>query len=470
MSEKAIDIIIDQAANKEKLFTHTVFAQCALPIKALPKEQSFYQISHGHASLAITAGTLINPRDPSLSESREVPYGAKARLLITYINDQAIKTDSAQIDMGSTLHMFMKTNGIPIGGKNRLEIEKQVKNIAAANIHLGLWGEKDKKQYSSQKNMRIAEEVSFWTEKDPTQATLWQPTMILSDEYIKAMEQHRMPINFKNLVALQSNPRAMDLYVWLTYRINSVKRPVAIKWESLHSVFGNNVSNINNFKKRFKEALKLAQPYVKDLQLDMDVKHLTLINTSRKFVSMSDTKRIEKHNEKITANKTVPKSPTMIPEGINLSDKQLAMINRDYSEQEIKDALAITEDAINKKGSLENPAAYFMKAITEGYKLPEDKEISKNFDISTYLDSIPETWRTGMQAIYNKYGDDKFRGCFVDLEFIHDSKLGELILTPTKFQREDLIINYKSDIELAWNKAGIDKEFSEEVIRVLAKE
>ena len=78
----------------------------------------------------------------------------------------------------------------------------------------------------------------------------------------------------------------MDLYTWLTYRVNSVKAPVSIPWESLYQVFGASVSELKYFKRDFKEALNKALPYVKNLEIEMDSKHLKLINTSRKFVSI----------------------------------------------------------------------------------------------------------------------------------------------------------------------------------------
>ena len=216
----------------------------------------------------------------------EIPSGAKARLLFAYINNQAIRFNKAEIDMGNTLYQFLLRNKIVHTGSNRKEIHTQVENISASNINLGVWGETGTHKYARQKSMKIAKEVSFWTEKDPTQATLWQPTMTLSDDYMAALQHHKVPINYQILVNLQTNPRAMDLYTWLTYRVNSVKAPVSIPWESLYQVFGASVSELKYFKRDFKEALNKALPYVKNLEIEMDSKHLKLINTSRKFVSI----------------------------------------------------------------------------------------------------------------------------------------------------------------------------------------
>jgi hypothetical protein len=240
------------------VFQHAVFLQCFLPIRSLPRHTDYYQVNHSvkgrTTSLMIETGRLINPDKPAETEKREIPSGAKARLLLAYINDQAIRTSSPTVDMGNSLRKFMERNGIPIGGKNGKEITEQVKNIAAANISLGTWGE----EQARQEKLSIANTVSFWLERNPNQLTFWQPEMTLSIGYMEALKHHRVPLDFRALIALDANPRAMDLYCWLAYRLHRIDQPLKIRYEALHEVFGRGIKELRNFKPHFKKAIEDA--------------------------------------------------------------------------------------------------------------------------------------------------------------------------------------------------------------------
>ncbi len=267
------DIINYVVINRDDVaFTHSAFVQCFLPLRALPKEQMEYQIDHGNASLLIQAGRLYDPDNPKRWKKMEVPAGGKARLLFAYINDRAIRTKNPVIDMGHSLRDFMERNGVPACGSNIKEIVRQAENIAAAEILLGVWGEKK----VTTKRAIIAEELSFWLEKDPRQMTFWQPTMILSDSYMKTLEKHRVPLDFRVLVALQANPRAMDVYCWLAYRLRSVKASTKIPYEALHPVFGRGIKELKHFKVHFKKALNEAYRYYPEAKFDLEKDYITI--------------------------------------------------------------------------------------------------------------------------------------------------------------------------------------------------
>lgn len=254
------------------LFTHSVFVQCFLPIRNLPNKEDFYKVRHGQVSLAIEAGRLVNPDNIDEWEKREVPSGAKARLLFSYINNQAIRTKSPVINMGKSLREFMEKNGVPIGGANAKEIVRQAKNIAAANIMLGVWGEQSTNQYQT----KIAKNISFWIEKNPTQGTLWQPSMTLSDDYISTLKDHKTPLDFRALVALQNNPRAMDLYCWLSYRLRTINNPVKVPYEALHPIFGRGIQELKHFKIHFKKAMMEAYKYYPEARVALEKDYIIL--------------------------------------------------------------------------------------------------------------------------------------------------------------------------------------------------
>jgi len=254
-------------------YTHAVFAQCFLPLRARKGAQR-HQVNHGNASLIVRAGELIDPDEMHKTELCEIPSGPKARLLLAYINNQAIRKGKPDVDMGDSLRAFMKKAGVVIGGPNGREITRQVKNIAACQMILGVWGG----THAAQRRIDISDGISFWLEKDPRQKTLWQPTMTLSDDYMAALDNHRVPLDFRGLVTLQANTRAMDIFVWLSYRLCKIPRgrPVKIPYTALHAIFGNGRGRVRDFRTKFIEALKQAHSCYPDARVELESDHIVL--------------------------------------------------------------------------------------------------------------------------------------------------------------------------------------------------
>ena len=193
--------------------------QCFLPQKRMPEGKITFQSVHGRCSLLIRAGLLADSNKAHRFIQCDVPFGAKARIIMPYIVGYAVQHNTRTIDMGRSLRRFMERVRMPIGGRNARVITEQVNNIAAAEIMLGEWGE----QRVTTKYRRIAHEISFWLERKDGQLSFWQPEMELSHEFFEAIQARRVPVDMEHLIRLAGSPRRMDLYCWLSYRLPTVQ-------------------------------------------------------------------------------------------------------------------------------------------------------------------------------------------------------------------------------------------------------
>ena len=202
-------------------YTHAVFAQCFLPLRKLPKVQKFYEVRHGRAALIIDAGRLLNPATQRF-EQMDVPAGSAARIALAHINNHLIRSRSLDealaVPMGESLRDFMDYQGLTVAGTNGKEIALQIHNLAAAHITIGVWSG----DHARQINTQIAEQIDFWLEKDRRQRTLWQPMMRVSERYAETIREHCVPHDMRALIGLYKDTRAMDIYVWLAYRLPRV--------------------------------------------------------------------------------------------------------------------------------------------------------------------------------------------------------------------------------------------------------
>jgi Plasmid encoded RepA protein len=254
--------LFDEVIRPEDVgYTHPVFLQCFMPLRHNRDNQERWQTDCGRASLVMRAGELVKPGKLNEFKKCIVPAGPKARILNAYINDYILRKRTATVPLGETMRDAMERMNISIGGKNGKELQRELENFAAAEIILGVW---DKDGNAHQEQTKIARRLSFWIERNPNQKVFWQPELTVSGEYYNAItEPDRMaPYYWPALVALQHNPRAMDIHCFLVYRLrNGLKRPVVLHAKVLHAMFGGNRGLLKHFWPEFKKALAEAHKF-----------------------------------------------------------------------------------------------------------------------------------------------------------------------------------------------------------------
>lgn len=261
-------------------FTHAVFAQCFLPLRKLPKVQKLYDVRHGRAMLAILAGVLLNPRTRHLVQM-DVPSGSAARLALAHINNHLIRSRSLDealtVPMGDSLRDFIGYQGISICGHNGKEIALQIHNLAAAHITLGVWSD----EHARQIDTKIADTIDFWLEKDERQRTLWQPFMQVSERYAAAVREHCVPHDMRALIGLYKDTRAMDIYVWLAYRLPRVpaRHDLFLRYDDLQPVFGTGVRDPYKFRQVFKRALRAALGWYPEARIGIEPEGIRLFHS-----------------------------------------------------------------------------------------------------------------------------------------------------------------------------------------------
>ena len=74
---------------------------------------------------------------------------------------------------------------------------------------------------------------------------------------------------------------AIDLYIWLAYRLHALKEPMPVSWSALHGQFGANYERARNLKPVFLEALKLALAVYPEAKVEPDEDRGILLYPSR---------------------------------------------------------------------------------------------------------------------------------------------------------------------------------------------
>jgi hypothetical protein len=109
--EAAISFMADEDAGIG--FLYSGWCQAALPHKRLA-DDAVWKIQTERVTLMVEPGRRNLAGDNT--EFCGVPYGSRARLILLYLQSEALRTSSRDIELGKSLHAWLGRLGIPIGG------------------------------------------------------------------------------------------------------------------------------------------------------------------------------------------------------------------------------------------------------------------------------------------------------------------------------------------------------------------
>lgn len=227
-------------------FLFSGWCQTALPHKKLP-DDTVWSVDTDFVSLMIEPGSVKGP-DGSVRVG--VPYGSRARLILLYLQSEAVRTNSRQIQLGKSLREWLGKLGVPIGGKSMQTVRDQALRISRCRMTFQVsYGDK-----TGFINQNLVDTAMFANNADG----VLLETVRLSETFFDELRRHPVPLEEAALRALSNNSQALDVYCWLAYRLHSLKGPTTISWAALMPQFGNAYSNKKEFRRRFIESLQMA--------------------------------------------------------------------------------------------------------------------------------------------------------------------------------------------------------------------
>jgi len=251
-SNEAVKISTEDFEKGDIGFMHSVLCQTSLPYRN-PKDLTLWEKKQGDASLVIQTVQVKNPETGEFNNIG-LPYGTKARLILSHINTEAIINKSSRIFVQDSMTKFIKALGLPADGRSINSTKEQLRRLAASNISLTY---ADDNQYFEDRT-QIIKRLNLWFPKDDNQRVLWDSTIDLSKDYFESLMKHAIPLDMRAIASLSNNAMALDVYCWLAQRLHRIKNPHGnfIHWKGLKDQFGFNYSSMRKFKQVFRETMK----------------------------------------------------------------------------------------------------------------------------------------------------------------------------------------------------------------------
>lgn len=211
--------------------------------------------TNGNASLILASGA------DETGEFIGLPYGSFPRLVLGYIITRVIQTGERRIELTSHFGSFLKEigyNGNHKGvGANGSRIREQLIRLLRASI---TFQDKGEGRLSVQ-DVKIAPKFDLWFDpKSPEEDSLWESSITISEEFRDSILRSPVPLRTDILAALKKSPLALDVYMWVSYRLYAMQAAgvdeISLSYGQLQNQFGTGIAEENY--RQFRAELKLA--------------------------------------------------------------------------------------------------------------------------------------------------------------------------------------------------------------------
>ena len=241
-------------------YLYSGWCQAALPHRKLPDEKG-WQVKSGPVALIVQPGMRMGPDKDPIPVG--VPYGSRARLILIYLQSEAIRTQSREVELGRSLRVWMGRLGISIGGDSVSAVKDQADRIARCSMTF----EVSKGESFGLFKQNIVDSAMF--EDGASGSQRFVNRALLSEAFFAQLKKHSVPLEEAAIRGLSNNSMGLDVYAWLAYRLHSLKGPTPVPWPSLMTQFGGGFRQLKNFRVEFLKNLRLALAVYPDAKVDV---------------------------------------------------------------------------------------------------------------------------------------------------------------------------------------------------------
>lgn len=249
-------------------FLYSGWAQSALPHKRLA-DDAIWAVQTDHVSLVVQPGYRHGPGAPV---PVGVPYGSRARLICLYLQSEALRTNSREVELGRSLHAWLGRMDISIGGKSMAAVRDQAERISRCQMSFQIRSG----NRTGLVNQHLLDTAVFMDGDNGPQGSLFIETARLSETFFEQLKRHPVPVEEAAIRAISNNSKAIDIYCWLAYRLHALSSPAQVTWKALQAQFGTSVARLDNFRTLFKPSLDLALAVYPDANVDVHERGVTL--------------------------------------------------------------------------------------------------------------------------------------------------------------------------------------------------
>ena len=253
--EAAYQVLSEDA---EKMgFSYSGFALTSLPHK--PQREGIWRREGHSITLIMQSGA------DRVGKLLGLPYGSYARYILLFLQSQAVKTSSREIELGRSMRFWLGNMGLSIGGTTYRLVNEQARRISGCNLTFFT----DRGTTELMRRGGFVDGAITMTDTLGDQPGLWQEKVLLNEEFYRALREHPVPLVESALRAIGPRSMVIDIYIWLCYRLHAIRKEMEIGWPALHGQFGAGYGRLRDFRADFIAGLELAVAVYPDARISI---------------------------------------------------------------------------------------------------------------------------------------------------------------------------------------------------------
>ena len=200
-----VDIAAEVLADEERRIgiSYSGFCLTGLPHKRLADDQAWEKRGH-RVTLLVEPGRL---RSAGWTMLYGVPYGARARIILLYLQGQAVRTGSREVELGRSMRHWLERMGLSVGGETARALREQASRISACSLKFFWEGEGVE---GFERGAVVRSGLRFHEGSD-AQGSLWEDRVVLDETFWRALRQHPVPIQEAAIRQLRDRSMSLDM-------------------------------------------------------------------------------------------------------------------------------------------------------------------------------------------------------------------------------------------------------------------
>jgi hypothetical protein len=255
-------------------YTYSAWCLAGLPHREHPIGEDWL-IATDYAQLLVRPGVRV--RDDGTREPLAVPSGTVARLLLIDLQSEALETGGRDIELGPNPNRLIDRLGMTRGGPVSRKIVDHLERICRCSLDFKFGTD----QRALFVNERIVDAFEFSRVTDPRakRPVPMIERLRLSQAFYGELQRHPILVDRAAIRDIQSSPRAIDIYLWLAFRLPALQTATPVSWSALWRQFGRE-RLLRTFRAEFREPLALALAAYKSARIEVGDRGLVLLPSS----------------------------------------------------------------------------------------------------------------------------------------------------------------------------------------------
>ena len=168
-------------------FLYSGWCLTSLPHRRIPDADA-WRLDNGGVTLLVEPGRRI--LKSGADTFCGVPYGATARLILIFLQSEALRNNSRQVELGTSMRRWLGRLGKEVGGKTAKLLRDQALRISTCkfSFHGHVSGAR------AIANQTIVDTAILWETEDDRQSSLFTEGVTLSEGFYRALREHAVPL------------------------------------------------------------------------------------------------------------------------------------------------------------------------------------------------------------------------------------------------------------------------------------